>query len=102
MSSQGLNAAAFNSNSHYINVSPAAPAAGAGIPSGFRIQSSSDYTTQLNQKAIRYNQYDDRIVSFNQDRSISTRLKLKFARQICPGCADGPFPTKGSGNPESF
>jgi len=84
MSSQGLNSTVFNANTHYIQVSPAT-GAGAGIPNGFRIHSSSDYITQVNQKAINKNKNPT-------DFSNSTRLKLKFARQICPGCPDGPFP----------
>jgi hypothetical protein len=84
MSSQGLNSTVFNADSNYIHVSPAS-GAGAGIPSGFRIQTSSDYTNQLNQKAIDKNKN-------LSDYSNSTRLKLKFAKQICPGCPEGPFP----------
>lgn len=84
MSSQGLNSTVFNANSHYIHVSPGS-GEGAGIPSGFRIQSSSDYTTQLSQKTMYKKQNPT-------DHSNSTRLKMKFARQICPGCPNGPFP----------
>ena len=85
MSSQGLNSSVFNSNTHYIYVSPAS-GTGAGIPSGFRVQSSSDYTTQLYQKVIYRNQNPT-------DQSNSKRLSLKFSRQLCtPPCEDGPFP----------
>jgi hypothetical protein len=84
MSSQGLNSTAFNANTNYIRVAPAS-GIGAGIPSGFRIESSSDYINQLNQKAI-YQKPNP------TDFSNSTRLKLQFARQICPGCPEGPFP----------
>jgi hypothetical protein len=84
MSSQGLNGTVFSANTNYVHVSPAS-GAGAGIPSGFRIQSSSDYTTQLNQKAMYQNQNPI-------DFSNSTRLKLKFARQLCTNCNGGPFP----------
>jgi len=85
MSSQGLNSTAFNANSHYIHVANAGGTVGAGIPAGFRIQSSSDYTTQLSQKARYQNQNPT-------DQSNSTRLALKFARQVCTDCPDGPFP----------
>jgi hypothetical protein len=84
MSSQGLNSTIFNANTHYIHVSPAT-GTGAGIPNGFRIHSSSDYITQANQKAMYQKQNPT-------DFSNSTRLKLKFARQICPSCPNGPFP----------
>lgn len=84
MSSQGLNSTVFSANTNYVHVSPAS-GAGAGIPSGFRIQSSSDYITQLSQKAMYQNQNPT-------DFSNSTRLKLKFARQLCTNCRGGPFP----------
>jgi hypothetical protein len=82
MSSQGLNAGQFNAGTHYVYVPPNPTL---GLPIGFRLQDSSDYTNQHNQQKIYSKQNP-------MDQSNSTRLKLKFARQICTNCHDGPFP----------
>jgi hypothetical protein len=89
MSSQGLNAASFNANTNYLFVPGLA-----GIPQGFRIQSSSDYIKQLRQQR-QYASFLPTIqpVKVSSAQSNSFYLDARVSQQTCPdnACAGGPF-----------